>query len=183
MPHPDQANTQPVTDSLAPSQALTRFNPGRQLRRALVLAEPMLQQRYGYAVNTLRFLLPAGQVSEIVPAAEIYPLPNTNPCLLGLINLRGNIVPVVDILTILYTGVDAAANRRLLIIGRGDAMVGVMIDGFPRAITLPLPLPNLPPLPLHLEQFVSAAYQVESEIWLELKHDEFFTWSKESLAA
>jgi twitching motility protein PilI len=183
MQQPEQINNLPGKDWLAPSIALTRFNPGQQLRRLLVRAEPMLHQRYGYVINTLRFLTPMDQASEIVSMVEIFPLPNTAPCLLGLINLRGNIVPVVDIMTLLYPGADAIANRRLLIIGKGEAMLGIMVDGFPRPITLPSPLPNIPPLPHSLEDFVAAAYPVESDIWLELKHDEFFTWLKDQIAS
>jgi purine-binding chemotaxis protein CheW len=50
-----------------------------------------------FDVGGYRYGLPAMQVHEIVPAVPIIPLPKAPAIVEGIINLRGKVVPVLDI--------------------------------------------------------------------------------------
>jgi purine-binding chemotaxis protein CheW len=52
-----------------------------------------------FEVGGVRYGLPAAQVREIVRAVTIVPLPQAPPIVEGLINVRGNLVPVFDVRT------------------------------------------------------------------------------------
>jgi purine-binding chemotaxis protein CheW len=57
--------------------------------RALDVVEFRLaQERYGFETQYVR---------EVVPLRELTPLPGTPPFMLGIVNIRGQIVPVIDI--------------------------------------------------------------------------------------
>ena len=54
--------------------------------------------RYGYRTGSMRFLVPEGTVSELLEQlAKIYHLPNAPRWVVGLINMHGNVIPVVDV--------------------------------------------------------------------------------------
>ena len=48
------------------------------------------------------FALPISQIKEITPSNEITPVPNAPDEILGIIDLRGKMIPVVDLKKILY---------------------------------------------------------------------------------
>jgi purine-binding chemotaxis protein CheW len=52
-----------------------------------------------FEVGGVRYGLPAPQVREIVRAVTIVPLPKAPPIVEGLINVRGDLVPVFDVRT------------------------------------------------------------------------------------
>jgi twitching motility protein PilI len=61
----------------------------------------------GVAIGARRYLLDLLDAGEIVPAAPVTPVPLTQPWYLGLANVRGNLVGVIDLAR--YFG-DGAAN-------------------------------------------------------------------------
>jgi twitching motility protein PilI len=64
----------------------------------------------GVAIGARRYLLDLLDAGEIVPAAPVTPVPLTQPWYLGLANVRGNLVGVIDLAR--YFG-DGAANAPL----------------------------------------------------------------------
>lgn len=50
-----------------------------------------------FVVEGCRYALDVGTVEQVLPMVEISPLPHAPPVALGVINLHGRIVPVVDI--------------------------------------------------------------------------------------
>lgn len=98
--------------------------------------------RYGVKLCGKGLLTPKDVVSEIVNNFAVFGLPNTDKWISGLINLRGNIVPIFDLMSHpdFHQG-DApktAGNKdkELLIIGQGEDAVGVMVDGYPKTLDL-----------------------------------------------
>ena len=84
-----------VGEWLLPSAALERFEPPA----GMVVAAPVAEKRgrYGYQVDTLNFLIRQGCVSEVLQMTDIWTLPGAPRWLLGLVNLRSNLVPVFDL--------------------------------------------------------------------------------------
>lgn len=68
------------------------------------------------------------QVREIVPISATTRLPGAPPFVRGLINLRGNLVTVLDAAMSLYgvSGDDTFAS--ILLVERGGGVAGVVVD-------------------------------------------------------
>jgi len=50
-----------------------------------------------FALDELRYALPLSAVERVIRAVEITPLPKAPPIVLGVINVQGSIIPVVDV--------------------------------------------------------------------------------------
>ena len=170
-------NIAPAKEWLSPSNALTRFQPSKDLAEGIV---PDLQRsRYGFRIGGFGLIIGLDTTSEVIDQLPIYSIPNTPMWLLGLINLRGNLVPVFDLKVLLDIEHSSDQQRKLLILGEGEKAVAIPIDHLPEPPDLNRPLPRLPPLPTILREHITAAYVDQNFIWLEFQHHSFF----QSLAA
>ncbi len=159
---------------LNPSAALNRFKPPQGMTTGIVLAERQ-RARYGFRVGDIGLLVGLNTVSEVLEKASIFPLPNTPPWLLGLVNLRGNLVPVFDVRLFLELKADQGQEKRwLMVLDQGDRAVGLLIDGLPQTASTQQVLSRLPPLPTALRAYASKAYAQEGGVWLEFDHQGFF---------
>ena len=69
------------------------------------------------------------QVREIIRVAEITMMPKAPPFLEGIINLRGKIIPVVDLKRRFQMPlVDRTEESRVLIVEIDDQMIGFLVD-------------------------------------------------------
>jgi twitching motility protein PilI len=169
----DQTTTSPRR-WLNPSAALDRFKAPRGLFAGVAPAEHR-RERYGFRIGDLCFLVGQGTASEVLDQATVYPLPNTASWLMGLINLRGNLVPAFDARPVLEATEKAAPQKRkLLILDQGDKAAGLFIDDLPQATAVGQPLSRLPPLPEALRPHIPKAYMRDDLVWLEFDHQSFF---------
>ncbi len=169
----------PVTDGarvgewLLPTAALERFEPPAEMALAAVVDEK--RARYGFRVSTLGFLIKAGCTSEVVAKPDIWELPGSSPWFMGLLNLRGNLVPVFDLRQLFGLPQQAVATAPLaLVFDRGDKAAGLLIDDFPKPLFDVSFLPGLPQLPAELQAHVCGGYMKDDAVWLEFDHESFF---------
>ena len=159
---------------LSPGAALNRFKPPPGVAPGIAPAERQ-RARYGFRVGGIGLLVSQDTVSEVLEQAPVYPLPNTPPWMLGLVNLRGNLATVFDVKRFLALEDNhAQEKRRLLILDQGDKAVGVLIDGLPQTALTRHILSRLPPLPAALHPHVAKAYVHDDLVWLEFDHQGFF---------
>lgn len=135
--------------------------------------------RYGYALGSFRILIGKQVPCEVVPETAIYPLPNTPQWVLGMINLRGNLVPIFDLRKRLLPEAANSGERRLLILDRGTRAAGIFIDGLPQALEIndadPAQLAEIPAgLPVTLRDNLRGAYSCAGTTWLEIDHRGLF---------
>jgi chemotaxis signal transduction protein len=152
---------------LSPSEALTRFTPGPR-RQAVRERAPA---RFGFRVDDIGLLVPAGMLSELVEETDVYPLPMAPPWLRGLINLRGGLVPVFDLKALLDMEPRAEAPPRLLVLGVGTRAVCLMIDQLPVPVSIDQRPSQQPPLPALLGEHCRAAYVQDHELWVDFDLD------------
>jgi len=77
------------------------------------------------------YALPVDQVLEISELGEIAPVPGAPPEVMGVRNLRGQVIPVVDLATVLGVGDDAERERIVVteVLGRrGGLAVTEIVD-------------------------------------------------------
>jgi twitching motility protein PilI len=165
-----------AADWLAPSAALAHFEPPEGVH--LTMSAPVREEaraRYGFRIGELGLLINPDTGTEVLAAPQITPLPGTPPGFLGLINLRGNLVPLYELHILLGMGIPRYSNEKLaLIFGQGENAVGILIDNYPKALPALNALPDFPLLPEALQPHVSAGYLEHETVWLEFNHSSFF---------
>ncbi|MFM9881578.1 MAG: chemotaxis protein CheW [Burkholderiales bacterium] len=167
---------------LAPAAALSRFIPQERLAGTGVIAQKE-QVRFGFRVGDLGLLVPANTGTEVVPLTAFASIPRSAPWLRGVYNLRGNLVPVIDLAVRLGMDrqrppIDASQNQatkpHVLIFGKGGRAVGITIDGFPRGLTGLRPVGQIPDQQGLLELHVSAALTTGGDVWFEFDPERLF---------
>ncbi|WP_089937374.1 chemotaxis protein CheW [Candidatus Entotheonella palauensis] len=160
---------------LSPSEALQRFHPPEGSSPALGMRQTAMDiSRFGFRIGQLRLLIQAGTLSEVITQTPIYPMPNVPSWFVGVMNLRGNLIPVFDLHHLLEAG-EPGQTQTILVLDQGRDGVGIPIDGLPHAIHLGDTLHNVPPLPETLQEHVATAYTTDGGIWLDFDHQSFFT--------
>ncbi len=145
---------------------------------ALALASVATEQteavRYGVRFGEIGLLLPEAVFSEVVVKKEVYPLPNTSPWLLGILNDHGDMVPVYD-LPLLF-GLDSSGTKKnaLLLIDQREYAVAIRISEYPKAVRGFEESEQATAIPDLLRAFVSTAYLAEGESWVDFRHRDFF---------
>lgn len=83
-------------------------------------------------------------IHEILRIPEISRLPNTPPFVKGVINLRGNVIPVVNVrLRFGFTEVEKTENSRIIVVGINGKLVGLIVDSVSQVVRIPLREVNL----------------------------------------
>jgi len=74
-------------------------------------------------------------VEEVVTKRRIHPLPDMPPRLLGMLRLRGELVPVLDVAPLLDLALQSATPA-ILVVGLGDTRLGVAVDAAEDVVSL-----------------------------------------------
>lgn len=99
-------------------------------------AKPIETTKDGGAIELLSFLV-GGQdfcvdimsVREIRGGARATPLPHSPHFMLGVINLRGTVLPIMDLSARLDLATRSDASRNVIIVvANGDRTVGLLVD-------------------------------------------------------
>src|SRR4249919_1954646 len=118
--------------SLAPFDVLIEYEQ-RSLAHVVGLPEqldaPGLWRGVGFRIGHKRLASGFDEVVEIMPMPQVTPVPGAQPWLLGVANIRGNLLPIVDLKqflegerTVLHEG------QRVLIVRQPGGDVAVTID-------------------------------------------------------
>ncbi|MFD2113186.1 chemotaxis protein CheW [Thiorhodococcus fuscus] len=172
----------PETEWLLPTEALSRFRlpEGTSFDQA---RQPQQQVRYGFRVGSLNLLIKPRAASEVIAMAPVAAIPNSAPWLLGMINLRSNLVPVFDLAMI--CALDRQHTGRghwILVLDKGESAVAILIDAQPVALSRLTHLAHLPSMPTALRSAVAGGFRVEQDVWLEFDHQAFFLALSDSAA-
>jgi len=140
-----------------------------------VLPHQIKADHYAYRLGELAFFLPEDVLTEIIESVDITFVPLMPKTVLGLCNVRGNLVPVFD----LHGFLDmqrTKQDKHLLCIGVGDNMVGVLLDEMPFRVNLSecKALSTVPTLPSVIQSYVSQVYEKDNLLFLDYQHEAFF---------
>src|SRR5678816_4760224 len=93
------------------------------------LDAPGLWRGVGFRIGSKRLASGFDEVVEIMPMPQVTPVPGAQPWLLGVANIRGNLLPIVDLKqflegerTVLHEG------QRILLVRQPGGDVAVLID-------------------------------------------------------
>lgn len=75
------------------------------------------------------YALPILSIHEIIRMQAITHIPNTRSCVLGVINLRGQIIPVVSLRERLrLPEIEPTKSTRIVIVNDHDGVIGMIVD-------------------------------------------------------
>ncbi|MCK5876044.1 MAG: chemotaxis protein CheW [Candidatus Marithrix sp.] len=138
--------------------------------------EEIITRRLGFKVGNLGLLIAQRAVSELLDIPQICQLPYTTSWLLGMINLRGNLVPVFDLFNLLQFQADKKKKQRLLILDQGDIAGAIVINELPEHLSFSAndELTSLPPLPDVIQPYATTGYEKNNQFWFNFEHLAFF---------
>ena len=133
--------------------------------------QPAKQIRYGFKIVNLNFILDSSIPTEIITKYTIHPIPKTPGWIRGLINHRGNLVPVFDLYK--YFKIEKPdIDQPLILFDSNEHMVGIFTDAYPIALELesltPSPYTSLDQFPDLMKNHISDSYNVDDNQWHEL---------------
>ncbi|HLM67200.1 MAG TPA: chemotaxis protein CheW [Longimicrobium sp.] len=76
-------------------------------------------------------------VEEVVTKRQVHPLPDVPPHVLGMLLLRGEMVPVVDVADALGLALRPGTVPAILVVGMGDARIGVAAESVHEVLEVP----------------------------------------------
>jgi purine-binding chemotaxis protein CheW len=85
-------------------------------------------QFVGFRVGEQSYALPISAVREIVRPPEITPVPQSPEHVAGVMNLRGRIVPVIDLRKRFRQAIENSPKTRVLVIALDGRLIGLLVD-------------------------------------------------------
>lgn len=123
-----------ITDSelLTPFEILLDYER-RSLAHAAGAPEqaqaPGLWRGIGFRIGAQHLVSSLAEVNEILAFPQVAHVPGTRAWLLGVANVRGNLVPLVDLKQFLTGEVSAVTeSTRVLIVRQSGGSVGLLVD-------------------------------------------------------
>jgi purine-binding chemotaxis protein CheW len=134
-PREERRAVAPDADA-APSHNISLFGAVREERKAVEATEHLATfflsgEEYGVDVRL---------VQEIIRVSEITPVPRAPGFIKGVINLRGRVIPVVDLKRKLALGEvsEAARQSRIVVVKVRERLVGLLVDGASQVLRVPV---------------------------------------------
>ena len=163
-----------AAELLSPTVALTRYFVTPDQEHNLSGAAGV--QRYGFRIGACRLVHDLSLAVELIELPRCYDLPNSSIWFSGLVNLRGNLVPVFDLKTLLGISAPTGHRQMLLVIGSGEKVAALVIDGTPDHINIdagsrvdqPSDVPEI------LREHLQGAYEYAGEIWYQADYEGLF---------
>jgi len=86
-------------------------------------------------VGDEHYALPVADVLEVAELGEVTPVPGAGPAVLGVRNLRGQVLPVIDLATILELA--ASEPKHMVVTESGGRTAGLAVDSVAGVEQLP----------------------------------------------
>lgn len=123
---------------------------------------------YGVSVTT---------VQEIIPMTPPTKLPQTPDFIEGIINLRGRVIPIIDLKKRFNMGTsDLTAESRSVVVEVGGKTVGIIVDEVSEVMRLPLD--NIEPPPAVMgaiaSEYITGVGKLDNRLLILLDMDKIF---------
>jgi len=104
---------------------------------ALAMTEPSTVNLTCFEIKDQLYAIEVEYVREIVRILEITPLPNAPSLIEGVIDLRGTVIPVMDLARVLNRGKGSTgAHARIIVLEVDGLALGVWVDAATDVMTL-----------------------------------------------
>ncbi|MDX8378353.1 MAG: chemotaxis protein CheW [Mariprofundales bacterium] len=140
--------------------------------------------RRAVKVGDFGLLFPDNNIGEILdPAPAVHGIPHTTVWFSGVVNIRGNIVPVFNMRALLNKKQVAASQARLFVYGQGEMMVAFFIDDLPVVMRFEKAQQlQHNPVETALDKYIKDVYLSEDIVWMDADMQAMFTGLAEQIA-
>ncbi|MGI5985466.1 MAG: purine-binding chemotaxis protein CheW [Clostridiales bacterium] len=126
-----------------------------------------------FSIDDSYYGLPLAMALEILTIQSITRLPRVAPYIKGIINLRGKVIPVLDVRTKLGISERAYDDKTcIIVIDLHDMHVGLIVDMVCEVLSVPQE--NIIPPPKNYASYISSVSQLDDKIVLNLDCETFF---------
>jgi purine-binding chemotaxis protein CheW len=91
-----------------------------------------------FGIGEDMYAIPVDLLTEIIIPQKIFPVPTTPAHVRGVINLRGNILPIVEIRDMLSLAPPSAIAGQIVIIKHDTCTIGIVVDNVYEVTSVPL---------------------------------------------
>lgn len=95
-----------------------------------------MQQYIGFHLQTGEYAIPIMRVREIINLPEITHIPQSPSYLNGITNLRGSVIPVVDLKKLMHLPATEDGGLKVIVIASGRITFGLLVDGITGVISI-----------------------------------------------
>ncbi len=95
-----------------------------------------MQQYIGFRLSTGEYGIPITRVREIINLPNITKIPQSPSYLNGITNLRGSVIPVVDLKELIHVTADKQGGTKIIVIASGRITFGLLVDGITGVLSL-----------------------------------------------
>ncbi len=95
-----------------------------------------MQQYIGFYLDTNEYTIPILKVQEIINTPPITKLPQSPPYVEGVTNLRGRIVPILNLKSLINLSSDSGKGKRVIVVSSGKIVFGILVDDISGVITI-----------------------------------------------
>lgn len=89
-----------------------------------------------FSIGNDTYAIPVDILVEVVNPQKIFPVPTTPSHVIGVVNLRGNIIPIVDIRPALALPPQSLPGQ-IVVLKLGAMMLGIAVDSVSSVIQVP----------------------------------------------
>ncbi len=151
--------------------AIDHFDPFKGIGK--LQEDEVRHLRYGINICEHELMFDKTILCEATINKNVYPIPNMPSWLNGMMNLRGNLIPVFTLDGFLTDDSEASMQHKVVfVIGEGSSAVGLLISKLPTAVEIDEEKINAVPAPVDTPKVfsdaVNAAYEVDGKFWLEI---------------
>ena len=136
-------------------------------------------RHYGFNIGVLNLLIAEDMPCEVLEENSIYSIPLAPSWLIGTCNVRGDIIPIIDLEHIL-SGKDRITKpneHKTFIIGEAENAMGLLLNKLPIPIHFKEEnqISNFSGLPKQVRSFITIGYKREQQVWICIDYSSFFT--------
>ncbi|EUB73331.1 CheW protein [Pseudomonas sp. GM41(2012)] len=121
-----------MTESLTAFELLLQIDQRCRLLAADLPSQPTRQDSWsgiGFRLGEHWYVAPMGEVSEVLHEPRFTQLPGVRPWVKGVANLRGRLLPIIDLCGFFGHELSAVRKqRRVLVVEHNDVFTGLMVD-------------------------------------------------------
>ncbi|MBI4681970.1 MAG: protein phosphatase CheZ [Nitrospirae bacterium] len=88
-----------------------------------------MQQFIGFNINSSEYMIPILKVREIISMPSITALPHLPSYVKGVTNLRGSIIPIVNLKYLLNSYASEGDGNTVIVLATGKIIFGIIVDG------------------------------------------------------
>ena len=122
----------------------------------------------GFRIGEHYFVSPMSEVTELLRVPAFTRLPNVKPWVLGVSNIRGRLIPLIDLNSFFsYESSEPIRSRRILVIEQHEQSDGLVVDGVEGMQYFAADSfdETVPEIPNDLKSFVLGHFVKDRRIW------------------